>query len=374
MTRVAAVKADSYNQAVVGQATEEAINLLGGIANFIKSGDKVLIKPNMLEGVPSEKAVTTHPEVVRAIIRQVKAAGGMPCVGDSPALGSVGRVAEKTGIAAVCLQENVPLVSFDTAVSVPCPHGRLLKRFELAQVVQQADKVISVAKMKTHSLTGITGGIKNLFGCLIGPYKAQMHLRMQRQRDFAAMLADLSLAIQPVLYIIDGVIGMEGNGPRNGNPINTGVIIAGTNGFAVDMVMAKIMGFDAKRLPVTAWAIEHKLVSEPAALEVVGSAATVVVPYKAPKNLAALDAKIPGWLAKAGQRQLTAKPVVNDRCVGCGRCAAHCPPSTINIEQGKAVINYGKCIRCYCCQELCPYDAIELKESVVLKLIKRLYF
>lgn len=372
MTKVAVVKAESYDQQVVERSMTELLDHLGGIEKYIQPGDRVLVKPNMLEGVDKGKHVTTHPEVVRAVIRQVKAAGGVPFVGDSPALGNVRKVAEITGIAQVCAQEEAVLLPFEKAAIVQHPDGLFIKNFALAQEVQQVDKVISVAKMKTHSLMGITGGVKNLFGFIVGPYKAQFHLRMQKQRDFAAMLADLNQAVKPVLYVIDGIIGMEGNGPRNGNPVKTGVLLAGTNGFAVDMVMAKIMGFPAEKLPVAAWALSRKLVPELAAIEIAGSAKDTVVLYAAAKNLVALQSAIPHWLANLGQKQLTAKPVIRDSCVGCGRCAAHCPPKAISIANERARLKLKDCIRCYCCQEICPHDAVELKEGFLLKLAARL--
>jgi len=336
MTRVAAVRVTNYNAQVLEHGLQEALALIGGISTIIKPGDKVLIKPNMLEGLSPDKAVTTHPEVVRAVIKLVKSAGGMPFVGDSPALGNTMKVAEITGIAKVCLQEKAEIVLFERAAVVHHPEGRFIKRFELAQELQRVDKVISLAKMKTHSLMGITGGVKNLFGFIVGPYKAQFHLRLQKQRDFAAMLADLNQAVKPVLYIIDGIIGMEGNGPRNGSPIKTGVILAGTNGFAVDMAMSKIMGLNGEKLPVAAWALSQRFVPEMLAIQILGSAKGIVVPYTMPKNLVALESTIPSWVASLGQNQLTAKPVINNKCVGCGRCAAHCPPKTIAMVNGRA--------------------------------------
>ncbi|WP_371372745.1 DUF362 domain-containing protein [Sporomusa aerivorans] len=372
MTKVAVVKTDSYDTHIVEQAMTELLDELGGISRFIQPGDRVLLKPNMLEGVDKDKAVTTHPEVLRAVIRQVKAAGGAAFVGDSPALGNIRKVAEITGIAEVCLQEKAELLAFEKSAVTYHSDGLFIKKFELAQELQQVDKVISLAKMKTHSLMGITGGVKNLFGFIVGPYKAQFHLRMQKQRDFAAMLADLNEAVKPVLHIIDGIVGMEGNGPRNGTPIKTGVLLAGTNGFAVDMVMANIMGFNAEKLPVSAWALSQKLAPKLTAIDIAGSAQATVVPYAPAKNLVALRAAIPYWLADLGQNQLTAKPVINDKCVGCGRCAAHCPPKTIVIAKGRAQLDLKNCIRCYCCQELCPHDAVDLKEGIWLKFVQRL--
>ncbi|MFZ5626704.1 MAG: DUF362 domain-containing protein, partial [Bacillota bacterium] len=92
--RIAAAAVNSYEYKEVEKGIEEVLACFGGIEALIRSGERVLIKPNMLEGLPPERAVTTHPEVVRAVIRQVKRAGGIPLVGDSPGIGSGMKAAE----------------------------------------------------------------------------------------------------------------------------------------------------------------------------------------------------------------------------------------------------------------------------------------
>lgn len=372
MCKVAVVKGENYNTDVVERALNEALSLLGGIDKFVNPGDKVLIKPNMLEAVPKELSVTTHPEVVRAVIREVKKAGGLPLVGDSPAMGNTVKTAQQTGILQVCRDEGVPLAPFQEAVEFPLETGRTVKKFTLAKELADADKVISLAKMKTHSFTGVTGGIKNLFGFVVGTQKAQFHLRMQRRSDFAAMLLDLAAVVKPVLYIVDGITAMEGAGPRNGTPIHAGVIIVGENGFAVDMVMTDMMGFDPESLPVAVKALKAGLVPPFSSIEVCGSARSLKMRFKAPRNLEALEDRIPKWAADFGQRQLTAKPVIQDRCTGCGRCADHCPPKAMTMGERKMAIDDAACIRCYCCQEVCPHDAVSLEEGLLLKTVKRL--
>ena len=371
-TTVAAVGVKSYRQEEVQTGLAEALALIGGVAAFIELGDRVLIKPNMLEALSPDKAVTTHPEVVRAVIREVKKAGGLPLVGDSPAMGNTVKTAQQTGILQVCRDEGVPLAPFQEAVEFPLETGRTVKKFTLAKELADADKVISLAKMKTHSFTGVTGGIKNLFGFVVGTQKAQFHLRMQRRSDFAAMLLDLAAVVKPVLYIVDGITAMEGAGPRNGTPIHAGVIIVGENGFAVDMVMTDMMGFDPESLPVAVKALKAGLVPPFSSIEVCGSAQSLTMRFKAPRNLEALEDRIPKWAADFGQRQLTAKPVIQDRCTGCGRCADHCPPKAMTMGERKMAIDDAACIRCYCCQEVCPHDAVSLEEGLLLKTVKRL--
>lgn len=371
MAKVAAIKAETYDKQVVELAMQTLLDELGGISEFIKPGDKVLIKPNMLEGLPPDKAVTTHPEIVRAMIKQVKGAGGIPLVGDSPGVSSTLKVAEKCGILRVCQQEEVELMPFIDKVEVPFAQGTTVKKFVLAKAYSQVDKVISLAKMKTHSFMGVTGGVKNLFGLMVGTDKAQFHLRMKKRSDFAGMLVDLAQVVNPVLYIVDGIVGMEGHGPRNGKSKQANILLGGTNGFAVDLVMAEVMGYKGETMPVAAKALSLDLSPRMKDIEIVGSGRNIRLKFAKPRNLESLDNKLPALVVEFFQNQLTAKPVIADHCIACGRCAAHCPPEAIRMMANKAVIDYKKCIRCYCCQELCPADAVKLQNGLLLKMLKR---
>lgn len=370
--RVAAVKVSDYSYQEVERGLSEVVGLLGGLASWVKPGDRVLIKPNMLEGMPPEKAVTTHPELIRAMIRKVKNLGAIPVVGDSPGVAKTLKAAEKCGILAVCREEGAELLPFDATVEIAYPSGITVKKFMVAQPLTEVDKVISFAKMKTHTFMGITGATKNLFGFTVGMQKAQFHLRMQKRREFAGMLVDLAGMVKPVLSIVDGIVGMEGNGPRNGSPIHAGVLLAGENCFAVDVVMAEIMGFKPENLPVTALALTQELTPPLSGIDLIGSAQNLRLKFSEPRSLKSLEDRVPKWVAKLGRNHLTAQPTIAVNCIGCGRCARHCPPQAMTVLGGKVQINYDKCIRCYCCQELCPEDAVILTEGHLLKLARRL--
>lgn len=369
--RVAGVKVDTYSYQEIEQGLDQALMLLGNMSDWVKPGDKVLIKPNILEGLPPEKAVTTHPELIRAIIRKVKKVGAIPLVGDSPGVTNTLKAAERCGILAVCREESTELLSFDTTVAISYPDGLTVKKFLLASPLRQVDKVISTAKMKTHTFMGVTGPTKNLFGCIVGMQKAQFHLRMQRRQEFAGMLLDLAGIVKPVLSIVDGIVGMEGNGPRNGHPVKAGILLAGTNCFAVDVVMAEIMGFDPLLLPVTALALSRKLTPALANIDFVGDAHALRLHFAAPRSMLSLEDRLPKWAAELGHSQLTAKPSIAANCVACGRCVAHCPPQAMRMANSRVYIDYDKCIRCYCCQELCPENAVQVTEGLLLKIVRR---
>ncbi len=369
--KIAAVKTANYTPEEVALGINDALALLGGLGRFVAPGDRVLLKVNMLEALPPERAVTTHPEIVRAVIREVKKAGAVPTVGDSPGTTGTLKAAEKCGIMAVCREEGAELQPFDTSVDMPYPDGLTVKKFALARPLAAADKVISLAKMKTHTFMGITGATKNMFGFIVGMQKGQFHLRMQARKEFAGMLIDLANLVKPVLSIVDGVVGMEGNGPRNGTPVKAGVILAGANCFAVDIAMAEMMGFNPDRLPLTELALEKGLTPSISGIDLVGSARNLRLNFVEPRSMMSLTDRMPKWAAGLGRNHLTARPEIDDVCIACGRCAAHCPPKAMTIKNGKVHIDYDKCIRCYCCQELCPEDAVHLKEGHVLKLARR---
>lgn len=371
MTIVAKVRVDTYEQQQLQPALQEALDILGGWEKFIQPGETVLIKPNMVEGMKPETAVTTHPELLRTVIRAVQACGAKAIVGDSPGYESTQRVAEISGMFKVCQEENAELVAFEQAIKVQQPAGIIVKSWEIASVHARADKIISLAKMKTHSLTGITGAVKNLFGFILGTSKAQFHLRMHKRDDFAMMLIDLHDCIKPTLSIIDGITAMEGAGPRNGIPLHCGLLIASSCAYAADLAMEQSMGLEAAHTPVIRLALEHGRLSSVESVSVQGSGRDIVRQFKQPKNYEALQDRVPAWLVSFSQSQFTARPVIDDNCIRCGRCMHHCPPSAMSLGATKVSIDYDKCIRCYCCQEFCPANAISLKDGFLLSLWKR---
>lgn len=373
--KVAVVRAEDYQTKTVDVAVNSAINFLGGWEKYIQKNDKVLIKPNLLAAALPEKAVTTHPEVVRSIIKAVKKSGAYPSVADSPGVSNVKKTAIKTGIWKICEEEKTPFIIWKNSKSYSCPDGRFVKHFELADTIGDFDKIISVAKMKTHVFMGVTGAVKNLFGCIVGTNKARFHLRMQKHDDFAHVMVDLYYTLKPTLSIIDGISAMEGQGPMSGDIVNSHIIIAGEDGFAADLIMADKMGFNAERMPITAAAIEENRCVRLHDIEIVGDGKDVKFMFKRPYTYESMqDTYIPKIFLKLGQNQLTARPTVTVDCIGCGRCARHCPPQAINVKKGKAAINYDKCIRCYCCQELCEYNAVKLKDGLMLSLLKMIGF
>lgn len=373
MSKIAIVRCPDYERETVRQAVRRIESLFGGFEQLIGDGQRVLLKPNLLAGESPNRAVTTHPEVLRAVAERFLELGVGLKVGDSPGMGSLAAVAEKAGIAQVCRELSVPLARFQEAVPVEVAEAALIKRFELAQEVKEADFLVNIAKMKTHGLTILTGAVKNMFGCVVGVRKAEFHMRLQKVEHFAEMLLDLSLAVPPALHIVDAVDAMEGWGPRNGKPRRVGLLIAGTDPVAVDVGLALLMNVPPHQICyLGAAAARGWEGADPNKLQVLGEELQqfVMEDYEIPRELYSLSLRIPKPVIQLFRRRITPMPHVLANCKGCGICAKACPARIIQMESGKAIIRERDCIRCYCCQEMCPYGAIQLRTGLLGKLYR----
>ncbi len=367
-------RCSGYGHEEVYEKVEEAVELLGGIGSFVKKGERILIKPNLLTAKPVEAAVTTHPSVVRAIIRLVKKAGGTPFVGDSPAIGAPLKVAEKCEILSLCEAEGVEFVGFDEAVEVGNPEGFIFKRLEVARAVLEADGIINVPKLKTHAQMLITMGVKNIFGCVPGKRKPQWHLSAGVDTaHFANMILDLYLYIRPRLTLIDAVVAMEGNGPASGDPRKVGFIAAGADALGVDALCAHILDVPAREVPILGAAMEREL--RGASLEsseILGDDAALlkVKGFKLPPLVhTRFTEGLPSFLGKSLRKTLTARPhIIDSKCTRCDLCVGVCP-ARIMVSGKRIKIDYDQCIRCFCCQEMCPNEAITSKSGLLKKLI-----
>ncbi len=248
---VAIVRCPTYAPAAVDAALEEAFHLLGGISQFVKRDEQVLLKPNLLAAATPEEQATTHPEIVAGVIRQVARAGGRPFIAESPAFGSLTHVAEVAGIGAVARAHHVPLVELNRPIHLPLK-SPLSRRWLVGDPrVVQADVLLNLPKLKAHAQTRLTGAIKNLYGCVPGKRKVWWHFQAQHDlARFSEMLADNALAVQSSLTIVDAVMAMEGQGPRRGTPKPVGLIVAGSDPVAVDAVLCELVGLPVQQYEI----------------------------------------------------------------------------------------------------------------------------
>ena len=367
---VSIVHCKDYDRDLIYDKVRAAVDLLGGMNSLIKPGEKVLIKPNLLKARPPEAAVTTHPEVVRAVIRLVRQAGGDPAVGDSPGMGEEKEVLRRTGILSVMEEEGAPIADFTDSVKIR-GKGRF-HHFEVAKSAAEADAIINVPKFKTHGMMVMTGAVKNLFGCVPGKKKVQWHFNAGiNYESFAGMLVELSVILKPRLTILDAVTAMEGNGPGSGDPRNIGLIIAGEDTVALDVVSAAIVGLSPLQLPIIRAArsagIGESRIDQ---IRVLGEDINdiMVKDFQIPQ-LTNTEWPIPEWARRSLKHGLTTRPVINhDECVLCRVCQNDCTRGAIGEKDGRLIIDYRNCIRCFCCQEFCTEGAIKVGKGWMLRL------
>ena len=369
---VSLVRCSDYDRAKTYSAVQKAVNMLGGIRKFVNPGERVFIKPNLLKARRPEDAVTTHPEIVRSVIRLVHSTGAEALVGDSPGMGDLRKVCEKAGILDVLYEEGALLAEPDDMVKVK-NRGRF-QRFEVSRQVYEADAIINLPKLKTHGMTVLTGAVKNLFGCIPGKRKVQWHFNTGVNHDlFMMMLVELCALLGPRLTIMDAVVGMEGNGPGSGAPRKIGVVLAGRDPVSVDTVSSALVGVAPARLPILrAAASMHYGETELERIRILGEALPdmAVKQFRLPPQ-EHLEWRLPEWVRRSLKNALTTKPVINkSTCVHCGICQGHCPQGAIKDTAGGLEINYRNCIRCFCCQEFCPQGAITVGRGWALRIVE----
>lgn len=371
MSRVALVRCVDYEPVSVKAALEKALAMLGGIGAYVKSGNNVLLKPNLLSARTPDQGVTTRTELISALISLLKPLGVQISMGDSPAgqVDGIERVWKRTGLEELSFRESVPLIRFETA-------GIGYKDISLAEMPQvpvvlpvlQSDVLINLPKLKTHNTTLFTGAIKNCFGCLPGLVKAQMHRVFPKPSDFARLLVKVYDAVKPQLNIADGIIAMHGNGPATGPLFNMGVILVSTDGVALDAVASRLFGFDPMKIPTLRVAHELGVGSVMAdEIELVGDVPPVITGLTLPSM--ALEDRVPRFILKLVGKVITLLPTINSKkCILCRRCFEACPMDAIVEKNGKLRVDHKKCINCLCCHELCEHSAVELTGSLPMRL------
>ncbi len=368
--RVSLQALTDYDPSRVQDALLQLLEPLGGINHFVKPGQKVLIKPNLLSGQPPEKAVTTHPEIVRQTILLAQQAGGIVSVGDSPGLGRPETVARKCGILAVVEETGANFASFDVSVPIKLEHGTF-HHLEAASEALEADVIINLPKLKTHQMMGYTGAVKNMFGLIVGMRKARLHLQAGTDKAFfALMLLELAERFPPDLSIMDAVIGMQGDGPGNGEPVAIGALLASPNPLALDTVAIKLVGLNADTVWTSKVARETgRPGSQLSDINLRGSVLEDLRPAVfRPATSADVNFGLPKPLKRVFRNTLTARPVILHNCQRCGHCVTHCPPQAMTLGSNGVKIDYQQCIRCFCCQELCPHNAIITRQGLLLRL------
>ena len=372
MNEIFLIKQNNYSQSEIDNAILRAFNHFGGIKKFINKNEKVLLKVNLVAGHAPEKRISTDPSIVKSVAKLVLDLGAKPFIADSPGIDNFSRASEKAGFKKIADELNIPCHELDNPVEVPHVEGVNFNKIKISQHVLNADKIINLPKMKTHGQMLLTLGVKNLFGCIPGKLKASWHYNVGLNRvKFASLLLDLNKIIKPSITILDGVIGMHGDGPTSGEPYNYGLIAATTNPLKMDFHLCKMMGANLNDYPLWLAAKEQNLPEcniNPQDLEGDFNSDFVFEGVEIPKTKSMrLIPNIPFL-----ERLMTSKPVhIPEKCIGCGRCQEVCAAHALKHENKKLFFDYSKCIRCYCCHEMCPVKAIKFHESFLLKLLAK---
>lgn len=371
-----------YEPARVARAVEECFDRLPEASEVFKRGARVLVKPNLLSAERGpDYPVNTHPAVLRAVARTLQSDFGCEVwIGDSCGSlgrGSTARAIEVSGTRAVGRELGVRVFDVDREPSREVDvGGRVLRSVRLPELLSGVDAVVSVPKLKTHGLTRYTGAIKNLLGLIPGRGKKDAHVLAPGPMPFAELLADLAAVVGPRFAVLDGVVGMEGNGPNAGRPRRVGVIAASRDPVALDAVACDLIGYEPLGVPtLTASAARglgeadpRRVTVEGVRLDEVRVADFARPPGDRFRFMAGLLPR--GTCSRIVDAMGTSRPAVNvEECRLCGECVRNCPVGALREEGGRIRVRTDRCIACYCCEEVCPWDAVRLRGTHFARLL-----
>lgn len=339
---------------------------------------KVVIKPNLVMAKSPDYPVTTHPLVVKAVVRYLRE-HGVTDITLAESSGGLYNAEHMKNLYRTCgmadLEPDIRMNMDFSAQTVATKQGFKNHSFHLITPIVEADYIINICKLKTHAMTGYSGGIKNLFGTIPGLEKPQMHYRWPDIEDFSNMLLELAQTVAPQLTVIDAVDAMEGNGPTGGTSHPMHLLMAARDFYTQDYFAAGLMKLDPMNIVMIRQAVEQRLAT-PDNIRLVGDEIPDdLTPFQVP-DTKRLDfsTALPGFLQRPAVavmgKLFKSYPLLNkSKCVGCGKCAESCPAHIIKIKQDrhgkkKAVFQKKGCISCFCCQEMCPMKAIEVRKAL----------
>ena len=332
----------------------------------VVQGKLVLVKPNILTDDDPAKCISTHPVVVEAMIRFLQSKGATVLVGDSPAVHTQKFKGEKSGIYKVCEITGATWVDF--AIN---PIEKKIKKgkIKVASIIDKVDLVISLPKFKNHELVYFTGAIKNTLGLVPGFNKAKQHALHQDRNGFSEFLVDLNEVLIPDYFLMDGIMGMEGPGPGRGYPVKIGLLLGSTNPLALDMTASRIAGYDAMVIPTSRIALfrkkwlhsEEDIIYDGPELETIIKKGFIKIPVSDNNNI------VVRFIMRRIKflKKLERRPVfIHENCTGCHKCTRICPVKAIKPLPSKKthiVLTDNKCIRCFCCAEVCLDNAVDVR-------------
>lgn len=382
MSTVSIVKCADYEEGRVYEAVKEAVELIGGASQVIRPASKVLLKINLLSAKPPERAVTTHPSLVGAVVKLVKERGAIAWVGDAVSTGGMGleirqrNAFDICGIREVVEREGGKIVNFSRSgyQKIKVPHPIKLKEINIAKPVLEADVIISLPKLKTHELTFLTGAVKNFFGCVPSADRSKAH-RLAKVEEFSQAVVDIYSVCKPGLAIMDAIVAMEGEGPAAGDPTHLGIILASLDCVSLDIVASQITGFKPQEILTSVNAMERGL--GPQSLEEIkikGENLRDVIKkdFKKPSAYRSFVRRyLRRLLTPLGIRLFRVYPKTDiSKCSKCHLCEEKCPVGAIQLNP-YPIFDYEKCIQCFTCHEFCPEEAIQIKRPWLVRQLQK---
>lgn len=370
MSQVIIKNCTNYDPDVIKRRLVSGMELLGGWERFVSPGMRVLLKVNLIGPKHSDSAAVTHSEFVRALTQILKERGCIVWIGDSSG-GSIAGIAPTaqslvvSGLVKVAREEGAIIKNFDKeGVVEVSPASGHTDRMYLARPMFEADFVINLPKLKTHSAGIYTGAVKNLFGCIPGLKKAEYHRLAPDPKDLGQTIADIHQAVKVGLHIMDGITAMQGEGPTAGEVYHAGKILISTDPLALDTTAAAMLGMEVEDIPILETARERQLgESDLAKIEIAGDydAPPLLLNFKYPRRFRSYRKSNHAILVKLIDF-LKTRPRINLKlCKDCNMCVESCPVQAIDRESKR--IDYSSCIECMCCHELCLHKAVELRRN-----------
>ena len=353
---------------------EEAFDALG-VWEELKPGMQVVIKPNLVMSSKPDAAIATHPALVAAVGKCVQKAGADVIIAESPGgpytPAAMKAVFRGCGYADMAKECGFTLYTECKSREVSLPGAVRCRQLSVVEPFLTRDYLIDLAKLKTHSMVGFSGAVKNLFGTVPGLQKPELHCRFPEKQPFSEMLVDLCDFLKPDLCFLDGILAMEGNGPTGGSPRKVGVLGASKSPYALDVCGAALIGLEPESVLMLKEAHRRGLgpIFPKECQLLKEQVETLAQPdfVKAKASSTDFLDRLPKFLRPAAKKLTTPTPKIRKKeCVGCGKCSESCPQHTITIRDGKAVIDYKQCIRCFCCHEMCPKHVIDIRRWSLL--------
>ncbi|EPR10574.1 DUF362 domain-containing protein [Ruminiclostridium papyrosolvens] len=354
MNKISLKLTKTYDENEILKALRESFEFIGGLDSIVKSGDTVLLKLNLTGPFRPEQAATTHPVLVKMMVRLIKECGGHPIIGDGPA--TIKSPIKDTGIEDVAQEEKVPAFVFEKFQQVHLSDYSIVRDISYSTDVLQADKVISMPKLKTHALTLYTGAIKNMFGAVAFEQRKALH-KYKTQEEFSKLLTDIFSVRVPDLTVMDGIWGMDGIGPVHGNPVNFGVLLVSRDAVAIDALSATLLGYKIDDVQMIGRASERNLGES--------NLDNMFIDDSCYKERILHTANLIPTL-QGGLRERFLKLVLgkiqcdSSKCSKCSACLDGCPANAITMNP-YPVVDENACLHCFRCYEICFHGALSIK-------------